>query len=274
MIASHPVRANSRTGCLPFTDASASHGQSEKLIVPLGRQAAIFTWITHKFCYRPEDTRHPTGRKTRFDGDVAGRNGLLRRTLVIPANPRTERQLVVRDLLAQQARRFDALTDVQQDAWNVAANGYKSTPTLGQSGPLTGLQLFTRINCKLGLLGQDSVDLPPASPQFPALAPQALVITNTGGVIAVTLTCPANPGENTVLRASPPQNSAVRACRNFRIIGVCPAPADGSADITALYVAEFGAVPLGKRLFVRASTMVDGFESLPREFQARVPAAA
>ena len=135
------------------------------------------------------------------------------------------------------------------------------------------LQLFVRVNCKLGLLGQDAVDVPPVAPQFPALAPQGLVITNTGGAVAVKLTCPTNPGENTVLRASPPQNSAVRACGNFRIIGTCPAPAQGSADITSLYVAEFGAVPIGKRLFVQASTMVDGFESLPRQFQARVPAA-
>ena len=98
-----------------------------------------------------------------------GRNGLMRRTLVIPANPRSDRQLVVRDLLAQQARRFDALTDAQQDAWNTAADGYQSTPSLGQSGPLTGLQLFVRINCKLGLLGQDPVDAPPVSPQFPSV---------------------------------------------------------------------------------------------------------
>src|ERR1039457_7483750 len=96
-----------------------------------------------------------------------------------------------------------------------------------------------------------SVDAPPAAPQFPAVAPQGLVITNTDGVVAVKLTCPTNPGQNTVLRARPPQNSAVRACRNFRIIGTCPAPAQGSADITSLYVAEFGAVPIGKRLFVQ-----------------------
>jgi hypothetical protein len=202
-----------------------------------------------------------------------GRNGQLRRILAIPKNPRTDAQLEVRDLLQQQARRFDALTDVQQDAWNVAAAGFHSTPSLGQSGPLTGLQLFVRINCKLGLLGQDAVDVPPVAPQFPALAAKGLVITNTDGVVAVTLTCPGNPGENTVLRACPPQNSAVRACRNYRIIGTCPAPVGGSADITSLYVAEFGAVPVGKRLFVRASTMVGGFESLPRQFQARVPAA-
>jgi hypothetical protein len=202
-----------------------------------------------------------------------GRNGQIRRILAIPKNPRTDRQLEVRDLLQQQTRRFDALTDVQQDAWNVAGAGFHSTPSLGQSGPLTGLQLFVRVNCKLGLLGQDAVDVPPVAPQFPALAPQGLVITNTGGAVAVKLTCPTNPGQNTVLRASPPQNSAVRACRNFRIIGTCPVPTAGAADITSLYTAEFGAVPVGKRLFVQASTMVDGFESLPRQFQARVPAA-
>jgi hypothetical protein len=202
-----------------------------------------------------------------------GRNGLIRRILVTPANPRTDRQLVVRDLLSQQARRFDALSDAQQDAWNVAAAGYQSRPSLGQSGPLTGLQLFVRVNCKLGLLGQSPVDAPPVAPQFPDLAPVNLVITNSGGVIAVRLTCPTDPGANTVLRASPPQNSAVRACRNYRIIGICPAPVSGASDITALYVAEFGSVPVGKRLFVKASTMVDGFESLARQFQARVPAA-
>ena len=84
---------------------------------------------------------------------------------------------------------------------------------------------------------------------------------------------PQGPAQTTVLRVSPPQKSATRACRNFRIIGVCPAPVAGAADITGLYTAEYGAVPVGKRLFVWASTMVDGFESLPRKFQARVPAA-
>jgi hypothetical protein len=203
-----------------------------------------------------------------------GRNGLLRRILVTPKNPRTDKQLVVREQLAEQARRFDALTDAQQNAWNVAAAGYQSNSRLGQKGPLTGLQLFVRINCKLGLLGQEPVDAPPVAPQFPALAAQGLVITNAAGVVAVKLTCLGDPGENTVLRASPPQNSAVRACRNFRIIGTCPAAVAGAADITALYAAEFGAAPAaGKRLFVRASTMVNGFESLPRQFQARVPAA-
>jgi hypothetical protein len=55
-----------------------------------------------------------------------GRNGQIRRILVTPKNPRTDRQLEVRDLLLQQTRRFDALTDAQQEAWNVAADGFQS----------------------------------------------------------------------------------------------------------------------------------------------------
>ena len=203
-----------------------------------------------------------------------GRNGLIRRILAIPANPRTDGQLAVRSALAQQARRFDGLTDAQQDGWNTAAKAFKSTPSLGQSGSLTGCQLFTKINAKLRLLGQDPVDVPPTASDFPTLAPQNLVITNTSGTIALKLTCPTSPGQSTLLRASPPQNSGVRACNTFRIIGMCPTPTAGSADITSLYVAAFGTVPAGKRIFVQASTMVSGFESLPREFQARVPASA
>ncbi len=100
-----------------------------------------------------------------------GRNGLIRRILAIPTNPRTDAQLAVRTTLAQQARRFQGLTDDQQDGWNTAADGFKSTPSLGQSGPLTGLQLFIRVNSKLRLLGQDPVDVPPTAPEFPTVAP-------------------------------------------------------------------------------------------------------
>jgi hypothetical protein len=131
-----------------------------------------------------------------------------------------------------------------------------------------------RINCTLALLGLERVDVPPQNPQFPDLAPQNLVITNAAGVVAVKLTCPADPGPSTILRASQPRNSGIRACRDYRIIGVCPVPEQGSADITDLYTAKFGAPPVGSRLFVQASVMVDGFESLPRSFTALVPQAA
>jgi len=202
-----------------------------------------------------------------------GRYGLVSRLRVTPANPRTQRQTEVRQNFAYHARRFRELTDAQREEWNATAATYRSHPRQGQSGPLTGLHLFVRVNCKLALFGLEPLNTPPPPPVFPELAPQDFVITNTAGVIAVKLVCPADPGANTVLRASPPQSPGVAACRTFRIIGMCPSPVAGFADITALYTACFGPPPLGRRIFLRASTMVSGFESLPREFQALAPAA-
>ena len=202
----------------------------------------------------------------------AGRYGFVSRRHVIPANPRTERQLEVRRNLAEQAQRFRDLTDAQHEAWNAAAAMYQSQPRQGQSGPLTGLHLFIRVNCKLALFGLEPLDTPPPPPVFPELAPQDLVITNTADVITVKLVCPADPGDNTVLRASPPQSPGRGTCEKFRVIGMCPAPVAGFADITALYTASFGPPPVGRRIFLRASTMLSGFESLPLEFRALVPA--
>src|ERR1035438_9623401 len=203
----------------------------------------------------------------------AGRYGLVSRRRVIPTNPRTQRQTEVRQNFAYHARRFGVLTDAQREAWNAAAATYRSHHRQGQSGPLTGLHLFVRVNCKLALFGLEPLNTPPPPPVFPELAPQDLVITNTAGVIAVKLLCPAGPGDNTVLRASPPQSAGRGTCGEFRIIGMCPAPVAGSADITALYTACFGPPPVGRRMFLRASTMVSGFESLPLEFRAQVPAS-
>ena len=102
-----------------------------------------------------------------------------------------------------------------------AAKEAKSNSRLGQNGTLSGFQLFAKINCTLAQFGQDQVDAPPAQPQFPDLAPQGLVITNTAGVVALKLTCPTNPGENTIVRGSKPVSQG-RTCKDFRILGIVP----------------------------------------------------
>jgi hypothetical protein len=200
-----------------------------------------------------------------------GRYGTVCRSVVIPRNPQTKRQMQVRGHLAEQTRRFRELTEEQRRAWNTAAAAYHSKPKRGQSGPLTGLHLFVRVNCKLAFFGLEPLDSPPPPPMFPELTPQRLVITNTAGVIAMKLLCPADPGNNTVLRASAPKSPGVGVCREFRIIGMCPAPVAGWADITGLYTAQYGQPAAGRKIFVRVSSMVSGFESLPREFFAQVP---
>src|SRR5512139_3273232 len=77
------------------------------------------------------------------------RSGLIRRSWVVPANPRSADQLVQRGYLASIASAYDSLSEDEQDAWIAAAAQEQSKATLGQSGPLTGLQLFVKLNSNL-----------------------------------------------------------------------------------------------------------------------------
>jgi len=203
-----------------------------------------------------------------------GRYGQISRALVIPSNPRTVAQTGVRGILSRVAAAWRGLQESQRAAWTAAGSGVNSASRLGQSGPLTGLQLFNKINCTLAQFGQEQVDAPPARPQYAALAPQNLVITNTGGAVALKLTCPTSPGQNTIVRASKPLSAGFGKCSDFRILGMCPTPAQGSADITSLYTARYGAPAAGMKVFVRVSQMVNGWESQPVTFAAVVPASA
>jgi hypothetical protein len=216
----------------------------------------------------------PQAGKIGLQVAMPGRYGQVRRAWVVPANPRTAPQLEVRRILTGNAQRFRALSTAQQDAWNAAAASVQTRSRLGQSGPMTGAQFYTMINCNLQALGQELVDVPPARPTFADLAPTDLVITNTGNVIALKLTAPSDPGENTVLRATKPVSSATRAMPGVRVIGTRPAAVAGACDITALYTARYGVPTVGSRIFVEALLSENGWHSPARVMTALVPAGS
>src|ERR1035441_929480 len=153
-----------------------------------------------------------------------------------------------------------------------AAKDAKSNSRLSQSGSLSGFQLFVKINCTLSQFGEAQVDAPPERPQFPDLAPASFTITNTGGVAALKLGCPSDPGANTIIRGCKPVSQGRETCRDFRPLGMCPAPVRGSADITSLYAARFGAPPAAKKVYIQVNQFIDGWEDLPVTFSAIVPA--
>jgi hypothetical protein len=216
----------------------------------------------------------PQSGKRGLNVSQAGRFGQISRTLAIPANPRTSAQMTVRDNLSRVAARWRVLTEPQRVEWMEAATAVKSNSRLGQSGALSGFQLFAKINCTLAQFGQDQEDTPPLRPQFADLVPQNLVITNAGGVVALKLTCLGDPGENTIVRGSKPVSQGIEVCKDFRILGPYPAAVAGWADITSLYTARYGVPKAGTKVYVQASQFVDGWESVPRAYSAIVPPAA
>ena len=201
------------------------------------------------------------------------RNGLIRRSWVVPANPRTAEQLTARSRLSTAAAAYDALTEAQQDAWIAAAAQEQSRSTLGQSGPLTGLQLYTKINAALAIVGEPVASVPPAKPAFDPNVCQSLEVTNPGGVVAIKLVCTGTSSAFNLVRAAAPQNSGTRRPMSIRYLGELPAVEAGKADITALYTAKFGAPVAGQRLFIQSNQMLDGWQELPIAFTGLVPAA-
>ena len=106
----------------------------------------------------------------------------------IPANPRTPRQQAIRGIFGAVSQRWRTLTEAQRLAWIAAAAAILSKPRLAQCGPLTGLQLFVKVNVYLAHRGQPQVDLPPlifrcprcAVPSPDATSPSAQVpVANT-----------------------------------------------------------------------------------------------
>jgi hypothetical protein len=203
-----------------------------------------------------------------------GRYGQISRAFVVPSNPRTEAQMGVRRALGSATARWRTLTEEQRNAWRAAAKARRTVPRLGQSGPLTGAQLFTKINCSLATLGLAQVTAPPSFPQFPDNPVGGLVITNAAGVITLKLGCPNTPGNNTTVRAAAPCSQGLASCEGYRVLGVLPAPAQGSCDITNLYQARYGSPAVGTKVFVRVNQNVDGWEDQPVETSAIVPAAS
>ena len=216
----------------------------------------------------------PQSGKRGLNVSQDGAFGQISRATGRVANPRTASQVAVRDNMGRVAARWRALQEVQRAAWMAAAKEAKSNSRLGQNGALTGFLLFTKINCTLAQFGQAQVEAPPEHPQFPDLAAQNFVITNTAGVIALKLTCPTDPGENTIVRGAKPLSQGRETCRDFRVLGTCPAPVAGSSDITGLYTARYGVPPVGKKVYIQVNQFVDGWESLPVSFWAIVPATA
>jgi hypothetical protein len=203
-----------------------------------------------------------------------GRNGLVSRTLAIPANPQTDAQLRVRSFLTMVAAKWATLTQAERDAWTAEASEHRSKARVGQSGTLSGSQLYTKINCSLLIVGNDVVSVPPAAPVFDLLPVTGLVISNANNVITLKLTSTDAPPEGTMLWGSKAVSQGQNVGRNPRYLGTLGTPNNGAIDITAPYTTRYGAPGVGKKVFVRVIQNINGWEDVPRQFWAIVPEAS
>ena len=215
----------------------------------------------------------PTSGKIGNQVYQGGRNGQVVRTRAIPINPRSSAQRQARAYLTTESRAWDGLTDAQRLAWTNAAKEVQSKSRLGMSGTLTGNQLFVKINTSLLTIGGDAVTAPPAVPSWEALPITALTITNVSNVVAIKLTTTGAPADGSMLRGAAPCNPGIARCPDVAYLGTLDSPVSNAITITAAYTARYGVPAVGKRVFVTVNQNIDGWQDIPLQFDAVVPAS-
>lgn len=178
----------------------------------------------------------------------AGQYTRARRTPVQPVG--TGRRGVIRAAFGSASSAWSALTASVQAAWQSYANGHPYSDSLGQAIKLTGHQMYVAINTMLINCGQAiSSSIPVTDTVFSAQF-TAFTAVHAG---ALTLT-PAGLGQATdflLIGLSAPQSGGRSFCKTFWQYGHVAGNVVAATVLTTAYVAQFGAVSAGQRIFYR-----------------------
>ena len=139
---------------------------------------------------------------------------------------------------------------------------------------MTGHQLYVRICCNLVNCGEPVETTPPAHPTFEANITTGLVITNTGGTIAIKLSAAGTSTAFNRVWACPPKSQGISAVNDWNELGSLPGVAGGFSTITTLYTAKYGVPAVGKKVFVRSQQILNGWEDIAVSYSEIVPASS
>lgn len=197
------------------------------------------------------------------------RSGQYVRQRAIPTQPRTPAQVAARASLTAQSAGWRGLTDAQRAAWNAFAQSFTVTNSLGTTINLTGAQCFVKVNTVNVKNSASAVTSPPALPAF--LANTCTGITATAGTPALTIQGAA-PAAGTLFMifASPQLSAGVTFNGKYVYLTTNETFSSGSLSILTLYVARYGALIAGKRLFVKVVQSQAGMQDNGTVFTAIV----
>lgn len=123
-------------------------------------------------------------------GNTYARNryGNYARARTVPTNPNTERQDVIRAIVAQLADRWSqTLTAAQRTAWGLYGDSVNMVNRLGEAVHLSGYNHYIRSNSVLLQIGEAPVDAGPTLFELPEQDPLfAIVATQSGQTISYT----------------------------------------------------------------------------------------
>lgn len=197
-------------------------------------------------------------------GKVAGvvmsknKSGSYVRTKVTPTNPRTPSQQAARSNFGSLAQAWSGtLTASERAQWVAYAQTYPRTNIFGNSITLNGMNMYLSLGTVMLQAGQVPISTPPPSNIVAAsvYAPAWSTLTTLLVKYSITAlsTGPA-PFDYIFATKSLPAGRAATSS-DYRLISINQTPAVGVNDITASYVAKFGAPIVGQNVYGLIATL-------------------
>lgn len=193
--------------------------------------------------------------RNKLNGTVFSKNryGAYARTKVTPVNPQTAAQAAVRNRLSSQSQAWRGLTQSQRNAWQAAASNFPFTDIFGNSKVLSGQALFVKLNANIVNAGGLVLTDPPAPVGIPELILTSVTPASGAGTMDLVFNGPTPASMILIVQATPQVSPGKSFVKNlFRQVSTYVAATASPLDLHSVYVARFGSLVAGQKIFVRA----------------------
>lgn len=178
---------------------------------------------------------------------------------VAASNPNTAAQSAVRSVFAQTSAGWSALTEAQRQLWNAEAPNWVGTNVFGDTQP-SGKNLYTGCNVALMSAGLAQISEPKAKAL--SCVPNETNLTLAGGVLSFIADFADFSDVNAIqLRVSKQQTAGTSICKKLTVLRSDLADGNINGNVTAAYVAKYGALVPGMKIFYETRTISEGGNS-------------
>jgi hypothetical protein len=191
-----------------------------------------------------------------------------RRSPVQPVG--TGRRAFIRNAFGAASAAWAALNVDAQAAWDAFAESHPVVNSLGASVVLTGHQMYVAVQTQRTNVGLDASTLPPESTATPAIS-DITFVPDDAPTVSLNVTADAVPGF--LLSAYTPPLSAGRRFppRFWQASSTALVEGSQALDDSTKYVAEFGTMVIGTRIFARLTPVnSEGWTGTPTIISAVV----
>lgn len=219
------------------------------------------------------------GRLSRSAGSTTASHnkfGAYLRNRVMPTNPQSSFQTVVRGNFSDLSTGWRVLTDAQKEGWITLGEAFSRTDSLGQTYTLTGIQAYISVNNNMLTVGGTPVANAPAFQLPDNSAPFSVAAAAAAGTVALTFT-PPDPGDFLLVYATRPMSDGrMFASRSeYKLVVVADESNTSPLSIGTEYVNRFGSITgkAGEKIFFRLIRVsATGFASTPLQSSSIIAA--